>query len=206
MQSEYLLPLWFHDSPETVFHDQTAQLHPSQLNTIACIERHAGNPSFLDLQTRTQKPCVDSDTVGCNGAVSCSKSILPPYLSTSSLSPSLSLSIPLQQMKTGPHRGCRRFIGWDISQEWKREREREREVERKLKKMQLLRHGVLAECWAEGCKRCPHMISQFCLLISLYQWKFLQLRRITSFMTLQEKQQLCRLLWSNLKITWFCSS
>lgn len=101
---------------------------------MACTDGHAGNPSFLDLQTCTQKPCADSSSMECNGAVSCSKSHPPPIpsLLSPSLPLSLSLSIPPPQMKTGLHRWCQHLIGWAIIGVDARERE-ERERERELR-------------------------------------------------------------------------
>lgn len=53
---------------------------------------------FLDFQTIQQKLCADSRTVGCNGAVSSSKSILPPCLLRSpSPPPSRSLFLSLSR-------------------------------------------------------------------------------------------------------------
>lgn len=134
------------------------QKHTVQLNTIEFIDQHAGDPSFRDLPTCTQKPCADSSTVGCNGAVSSSQkhplSIFLPF----------SLPIPPPQIKTGPHRGCRHLIGWDITGARERERERENsEQGRKLKEMQLLCPSILTDHWAKGCQKCRHMLCLFSL-------------------------------------------
>lgn len=110
--------------------------HTLQPNTIGCIHRHAGNPSFPDLQTCTQKPCADSSSMGCNGAVTSSESILPPSVPAPSNSPfsltrslSLAPSLPPPQMKTGPHRGCQHLIGWEWMEAGARHREREKAQE-----------------------------------------------------------------------------
>ena len=195
---------------------------PTEYN--GCIDRHAGDPSFLDLQTFTQKPCADSSTMGCNGAVSCSKKhpppSLPPPSSTSALPPSLSFSIPPPQMKTGPHRGCRHLIGWAIAGvDGERGSERERESvarEGDTKKMQLLCHSIPTERWAWGMqevhthKRTLAIFrSRFCPGFSSYRWT----SRITSSRLRLEralwlegahKQQLGRQIWSSLdlSVTW----
>lgn len=113
-------------------------------NTKGCTERRAGDPSFPGLQTHTQKPCADSNTVTLWGVMVLSAApkapSLPPLLphSSSSSAPSRPplLSVPLPQMKTGPHRVCHRLIGQavtgvDTGSQSERERARKAECEAK---------------------------------------------------------------------------
>lgn len=81
----------------------------------------------LIFQTIPQKPCADSRTVGCNGAVSSTKSILPPCLL---LSPSFSLclSLTLYAPSADENKSPKRMPASDwlshhrSEQEWERER------------------------------------------------------------------------------------